>query len=289
MRSAALEHFRGLGDFPAAGHRDGAERARPRLSILPGGNRERGRRREDFLLDVRTFRAREVLPLVLELHRGVDVGDFLGLDDRVDYFLNERLLLVLRNLARIFLERARPILGIRWHRRKLHVHPLGDRARLGDFGCHPGDPADLILGDDRAAGKAPNAAVDDAHAEPGGATRARGTAASEPAESAAAATPAASAASAASASAKSATEVFEVAVAAGGVDAAVRVSREPDVCVAAALRLGFEKGDVREALELRFEDLALRRLSNQVTDDVAGGDRHARHRDGFDKVSAFHE
>ena len=224
---------------------------------------------------------------MLELHRGVDVGDFFGLDDRVDNLLNERLLLVLRNLARVFLERARPILGIRRHRRQLHVHPLGDRARLGDFGCHPGDPADLILGDDRAAGKAPNAAVDDAHAEPGGATRARGTAASEPAESTAAATPTASAASA-PASTKSTTEIFEVAVAAGRVDAAVRVSREPDVCVAAALRLGFEKGDVREALELRFEDLALRRLSNQVTDDVAGGDRHAGHRDGFDEVSAFH-
>ena len=77
MRSV-LEHFRGLGDFPAAGHRDGAERAPS--SVHPSGrDRERRRRREDFLLDARTFRARELLPLVLELHRGVDVGDLWSL------------------------------------------------------------------------------------------------------------------------------------------------------------------------------------------------------------------
>ena len=64
---------------------------------------------------------------------------------------------------------------------------------------------------------------------------------------------------------------------------------EAEMVIARIEGLRFEKRDVREALELRFEDLALRRLSNQVTDDVASGDRHARHRDGFDKVSAFHE
>src|SRR5688572_11250252 len=49
--------------------------------------------------------------------------------------------------------------------RELHVRLLGDRAGLGDFNRHSRYAADLVLRHDRAAGEAPDAAVDDANAK----------------------------------------------------------------------------------------------------------------------------
>ena len=162
---------------------------------------------------------------------------------------------------------------------------LGDRARLGHFGRHARDAPDLVLGDDRAAREAPDAAVDDAHAEARGAARPHSAAAAEPA-AATSATPAA--APAATPAAEAAAEVVELAVAAGGVHAAVGVAGEADVGVAAPLGLGLEERDVGESLELRLEHLALRRLRDEVADEVAGRDGHAGQRDGLYEVSAFH-
>src|SRR5262249_24533954 len=79
------------------------------------------------------------------------------------------------------------------HRRELDVDLLGDGARLGDLGRDLRDPDDLVLGDDRAAGEAPDAAVDHADAEAGR----LGAAAAAPATPAAAAPAAAPAATAA--------------------------------------------------------------------------------------------
>src|SRR5687768_13357483 len=57
------------------------------------------------------------------------------------------------------------VLHVRLDRRELHVRLLGDRAGLGDFNRHPRYAADLVLRHDRAAGEAPDAAVDDANAK----------------------------------------------------------------------------------------------------------------------------
>ena len=166
---------------------------------------------------------------------------------------------------------------------------LGDRAGLGDLRGHARDAPDLVLGDNRAARESPHAAVNHADAEARRAARRRAAAATESAKPAAATTAAAATAPAATATAAAeAADAFEVAVAAAGVDAAVDVAREADVRVGAALRLRLEERDVRQALELRLEHLALRRLRDQISDDVAGGDGDAGDRHGPYKVSALH-
>ena len=96
------------------------------------------------------------------------------------------------------------------------------------------------------------------------------------------------AASPAAAAAAEAAEALEVAVAAAGVDAGVGAAREADVGVAAAVALRFGQRDVCQALELRLERLALRRLGDQIADEIARRDGHARKGDGFDEVSALH-
>ena len=123
--------------------------------------------------------------------------------------------------------------------------------------------------------------MDHADAETRRAAWARGAAAAESPEPAAATPTAPAAAPTAAAAAKTATEVVELTIAARGVDAAVRIAREPYVRVRAALGLGLEERDVGQPLELRIEDSALRRLRDEVADEVAGRDGHARQGDGL--------
>ena len=177
--------------------------------------------------------------------------------------------------------------------RELHVGALGNRAGFGDLSRHDGDAFDLVLGDDRAAREAPDAAVDDAHAEAGRATVAdcRLAASAKAAKPAAAASaPAAStpAAAATPASAAEAAEIVEVAVPAVCVHAVVRGAREADVGVRAPSLFGLRQRDVSEALELGLEHLALRRLSDQIADQIACGHRHPRDGHRLYEVTAFH-
>ena len=70
-------------------------------------------------------------------------------------------------------------------------------------------------------------------------------------------------------------------------DAVVDVAREANVGVAAAEALRLGQGDVGQALEARIHDARLRRLRDQVADQVAGIQGHAGGAEGFDKVSRF--
>ena len=79
----------------------------------------------------------------------------------------ERDLVVERHVVGLDLDRHRPVVGVGLDRRQLDLEALADGARLGHLGGLRGDLLDLVLGDERAAGKAPHAAVDDAHAEAG--------------------------------------------------------------------------------------------------------------------------
>ena len=192
-----LDHAGGLGDFPSARARHAGELTRARLAVLARRHAEPRRRREHLLLDVGPFARREVLPFRFELYRRVDGQHVRDLHGQVDDFLDERLLLLLRHLRGILLHRRGPVLRVRRNRREPHVDLLRDGAGLGDFGRHASDAADLVLGDDRAAREAPDAAVDHADAEPCGVVAAgagAGIVAAESAEpapaSAASATPA---------------------------------------------------------------------------------------------------
>ena len=179
---------------------------------------------------------------------------------------------------------------MRAHRREDDVALFGDGAGLGDLGREAGNTADLVLGHDRAAREAPDPAVNHAHAEAGGAAS-RGfispaKAGVSAAEIAAAATPAAAATAAASPA--PAERVGEVAVPAVRVHARVGASREPDIGVRASGQLRLGKRHVSESLEPRLEHLALRRLRDQIADEIAGGDGGARERHGLDEVSTMH-
>src|SRR6185436_5662896 len=105
---------------------------------------------------------------------------------------------------------------------------------------------------DRAAGEAPDPAVNHPHPE---ACRSPARGLVRAAEATAAATTASTpaAAPAASAAASEVAEALEVAVASVGVDARVGPPREPDVGVRAAGPLRFRERHIRQALELRFE------------------------------------
>ena len=96
---------------------------------------------------------------------GIHAGDALHLQRDVDDLLDERLFLLLRDRAGLLLERRRPVLGVGRHWRELHVYLLRDGAGPRDLGGDLGDALDLVLVDDRAAGEAPDAAVNDADAE----------------------------------------------------------------------------------------------------------------------------
>jgi hypothetical protein len=123
-----------------------------------------------------------------------------------------------------------------------------------------GDLPDLVFGDERAAGEAPDAAVDDAHAKAGAFFA-----------SAAAESPAAG----------------DDAIA--HADAVADVPGKPDVGIAAAEPLGFAEHNVRHALEARFEHTRFRRLRQEVADEVAGVEREAGGTESLDEISPFHD
>ena len=113
------------------------------------------------------------------------------------------------------------------------------------------------FGDERAAGKAPHAAVNHADAEAGAGLHAAGA---------------------------EAERVGDDAVA--DRDAVVDVAREANVGVAAAEALGLVQRHVRQALEARIHDARLRRLRDQIADQVAGIERHAGGAESLYEVSS---
>jgi hypothetical protein len=199
---------------------------------------ERRRDLERLLLNIRTFGRREILPLVGDADVGGHAADPLHLDGGVDDFLHESLFVFRGDGAWFLLERRRPVLGVGRHGRELHVDFLRHRAGLSDFGGDAGDPLDLGLVDDGAAGEAPDAAVNDADAKAGRA------AVAPPAASTAAASASAEAAASTAESAR------RVAVrSAARIHAAAHAAREPDVRVTAADPSRFRQGDICESLE----------------------------------------
>src|SRR5262249_23471757 len=137
------------------------------------------------------------------------------------------------------------------------------------------DAADFVLGDDGAAGEAPDAAVDHADAEAGRAAP-TGTAAATappPAEAAAPAAPPQAAARGLTVRA------------AAGVDAAPPPPREADVRVAAAGLLRGPERDVREALEGRRHRVAFRRLRQQLADEIGRCEQQRGSCGVFEKVA----
>ena len=128
---------------------------------------------ERLLLDVGAFAGREVLPLVGDADRRGDARHVLVLDAASTTFCTNACFSSCGDGGRVLLQRRRPVLGVGRHRRELHVRFLGDRARLRDFGGDARDAPDFVFGDDRAAGEAPDAAVNDADAEARGAAAAR--------------------------------------------------------------------------------------------------------------------
>ena len=236
------------------------------------------------------FGAREVLPLVFELDGGVDVGHFLGLHRDVDDLLDVGLLLFLSDLRRVLLHRSRPVLRIRRNGREPDVHAFRDRARLRHFGRQARDPSNLVLRHDRAAGKTPDSAVNDADAEPrGSAVPAPDIAAAEAPEAATAPPAAASSATCPPpAPAEPAAEVGEITIAAGGVDAVVRIASEPDVGIRAPAARRFLEGHVGETLELRLEHAPGRRLREEIGHQVACRQRDARRGHRLHEIPALH-
>src|SRR4029078_2290545 len=230
-----LEHPGVFRDLPAAHLGDRREGARPHHVVLAGGHREARVGLPRLLLDVGAFARREVLPLVGDVDRDVDVLHVLVLDHRVDDLLHEVLLRLPRDRVGILLDRRRPVDLVGRHGRETDVGLLGDGARPGDFGADPRNAADLVLGDDRAAGDPPGAAVNHAHAEAGRAGASRRAASAAPATPAEAAAPAA-AASAAAAETAALVLLSRDRIAAVGIHAAARRAREADVGVAAARR-----------------------------------------------------
>ena len=78
-----------------------------------------------------------------------------------------RLLVGVGHRRRILLHLGRPVDLVGGRRRELDVDLLRDRAGLGDLGGEARDAADLVFGHDRAARESPDAAVNHAHAEAG--------------------------------------------------------------------------------------------------------------------------
>ncbi len=279
-----LCHLCVLCDFPAAGLRLGDERARARLAVLARRHREGRRRRERFLLDVGALARGEVLPLVLERDAGVHGEHVLVGGGEIHDLLDERLLLLLRDLRGILDHRRRPVVGVRRHGRQPDVDFFRDGARLGDLARHPGDAPDFVLVDDGTAGEAPDAAVDHADAEACRLPAAGPFAGIAAAEAAASASPAATA----SAAATPAQRLRRITVSTRRVDAVVRAAREADVGIRASELLRLDERHVRHSLELRFEDAPLRRLRQQIGDGVARGERDARHGHGLYEIATIH-
>src|SRR6185503_6470880 len=139
-----------------------------------------------------------------------------------------------------------------------------DRARPGHVRGDPRDAPQLVFGHDRAAGEAPDAAVNHADAE----ARRAGAATAAPR---AAASPAAAA---------------RLGVgSAVGVDAGVDAAREADVGVGAAGALRFGEHDVGETFEGRGERVAFRGLRDQLANEIARGNEQACGTGVFQKVA----
>src|SRR6185436_13726095 len=135
-----------------------------------------------------------------------------------------------------------------------------------------------VLGHDRAARKAPDAAVNHAHAEAAGLTVRVGGDAAAAATAASATTT--SAPSSASASSTSAGESARESSGGGTAGVKTRIAArksdahlESDVRVTAALHLRFTEHDVGEALELGLPHVAARCLRDQIGDQIGGIER----------------
>src|SRR5262249_51397126 len=168
---------------------------------------------------------------------------------------------VLRHRRRILDQRRRPVHLVGGHRRELDVHFLRDRARLRDVCGDARDAADLVLGDDPAAGESPHAAVNHA----GAAAPPAGAPAPPPPPPPAPAT----------AAAESAAAVLAIG-ATVGVDAAAHAARETDVGIGAADLLRLAERDVRQALEFGGHRIAFWRLRDQLSYEIARHNEQTR-------------
>ena len=157
-----------LRDFPARRARHARVVARPCLVADARGHAERRRRHEQLLLDIGALTRREVPPFVARIDRDVHARDALDLAGLVDDALGPGLLVGRRDRARILQHRRDVVLDVGRCGRQLDVTLLGDGAGARDFSRHSRDAHELVLGHDRAARESPDAAVDDAHAEPAG-------------------------------------------------------------------------------------------------------------------------
>src|SRR5688572_2010172 len=159
------------------------------------------------------------------------------------------------------------VLDVRLDRRELHVRLLGDCAGLGDFDRHSRYAADLVLRHDRAAGEAPDAAVDDANAK---ATRApvgvHGDSLHSTATATSSTTTAAAPATTTARAAGAATATSGVEVRRGARKR--RRQRKADVSVRRAGHLRFGQYDVGHSLEARLEDATFGRRRQDVADQV---------------------
>ena len=254
-----LEHLRVADHFVAGRlwrHREGA---RLEFAVLARRHGEAGRGAVDLLLDVRTFGRGQVLPLVVERHLRLDAEHARNLQPGLVDLHQEGDLVVERHVFRLHLDRHAPVVGVGRHRRERDLEALADRAGLGHVGGLRGELLDLGLGHERAAGKAPHAAVDDAHAEAGALFVATGA---------------------------KAEAVGDDAVAHG--HAVVDVAGEANVGVGAAQPPGFGQGDIRQPLELRLQHLAARRLRDQIATQVAGIQRDTRGAQRLDEIASLH-
>ena len=153
------------------------------------------------------------------------------------------------------------------------------------FGREARDAPDFLFGHDRAAGEAPDATVDHAHAE------AAGLSVGVARDAAATTAPAATTSTATTAAATAARNAAAPATSAARGEVRrrarnIRVHREAHVGVAAAEQLRLAEHDVREALESGLQDLAFRRLRDEVGDEIVRSERDARDAGGPDEITS---
>jgi hypothetical protein len=207
----------------------------------------------------------------------------------VDDALGPGLLVGRGHVPRILEHRRDEVLDVLLHARELDVALLGNGARARDLDREPRNATDFVLGDDRAAGEAPDAAVDHADAEAAGLTfRVGWNAAATPASATSAPAASATTPASAAAGASSATGTSRAAgrVEVRGTAGDVRVHGEAHVGVARALLLRFAEDDVGQALELGLQHVALRRLREQIQQQIRRGDGDARPADRLDERTA---